>query len=100
LWGTLLAPEYTAWSVPTLLQANPACNVFFKGKGWWTGQPWGGVSPTTNTWASSSGEGSANTTADWIIGLDSGAANNTGFARWNQNGGGLTPAVTNAIFGP
>jgi hypothetical protein len=45
-------------------------------------------------------EGSANTTADWIIGLDSGAANNTGFAHWNQNSGGLTPAVTNAIFDP
>jgi hypothetical protein len=32
LWGTPPAPAYTAWSVPTPLQANPACRVFFKGK--------------------------------------------------------------------
>jgi hypothetical protein len=97
LWGTMLAPAYTAWVLPSVDTNNPDCSSP-KGA---IGHPWSNNSPS-GTWPSSIGVGSKHTSWNWFLGYDSQASGNWGFVAGNWqwlSATGLPGTITNPLFG-
>ena len=97
LWGTILAPAYTTWVLPTVDTNNPDCSSP-KGA---IGHPWSNNSPS-GTWSSSIGVGSNHTSWNWYLGYDSQASGNWGFVQGNWqwlSATGLPSTITDPLFG-
>jgi hypothetical protein len=101
LWGTLLAPAYSAWVLPAVDTNNPDC-VAPKSGGDGIGHPWSNNSPS-GIWQSSIGVGSNHTSWNWFLGYDSQASGNWGWAVGNWqflSASGLPGKITDSLFGP
>jgi hypothetical protein len=94
LWGTLLAPVYTAWQVPTTIGTDPFCADTSS-----VGHPWNNLS-ATGSWQSSGTSFTVNP-SNWLLGFDK----QNGSYGWAVDNGddlnniGLPGSITDKLFG-
>ena len=97
LWGTILAPAYTAWVLPTVDTNNPDCSS----PNGAIGHPWSNNSPS-GTWPSTIRLVNLAFRSNWFLGYDSHASANWGFVQGNWqwlSATGLPGTITDPLFG-
>jgi hypothetical protein len=99
LWGTLLAPAYSAWRFPVSWGNNPQCDNETHG-----GYPWQNLDDS-GRWLTGP-DGTSYPAIYWLLGYDSDTASSTDQWSWVSNNGshgyneiGLPPSITDPLFG-